>query len=1094
MSKIKAASISKHKTWRIEMSKREDIHKILIIGSGPIIIGQACEFDYSGTQACKALRKLGYKIILVNSNPATIMTDPGTADATYIEPLNVTRLEQIIDKERPDAILPNLGGQSGLNLCSQLEKAGVLKKYNVKVIGVQIDAIERGEDRVEFKKAMDKLGIEMARSEVAYSVEEALQIAEQLGYPVVLRPAYTMGGAGGGLVYNVEELKIVCARGLQASMVGQVLVEESILGWEELEVEVVRDSKNKMISVCFIENIDPLGVHTGDSFCSAPMLTVPKSVQDRLQEQAYKIVESVEVIGGTNVQFAHDPVTDRILVIEINPRTSRSSALASKATGFPIALISAMLAAGLTLDEIPCGKYGTLDKYVPDGDYIVIKFARWAFEKFKGVEDKLGTQMRAVGEVMSIGKTYKEAFQKAIRSLENGRYGLGFAKDFSQQSKEELLKKLHIPTSERQFIMYEALRKGATVEELYELTKIKHYFIEQMKELVEEEEALLSFKGQIPCEEKLTQAKKDGFSDKYLSEILEIPQKDVREARIALGVEEVWETVHVSGTKDNAYYYSTYNGTDQSKINTDREKIIILGGGPNRIGQGIEFDYCSVHASLALRKLGFETIIINCNPETVSTDYDTSDKLYFEPLTLEDVLSIYKKEQPVGVIAQFGGQTPLNLAAQLEKNGVRILGTSPAIIDLAEDRDLFRAMMDKLEIPMPEAGMAVNVEEAVAIAEDIGYPVMVRPSYVLGGRGMEVVHERASLEEYMKAAVGVTPDRPILIDRFLKHALEVEADAVSDGTHAFVPAVMEHIELAGVHSGDSACIIPSLNISEDNLKIIKKYTKKIAEEMHVTGLMNMQYAIENDTVYVLEANPRASRTVPLVSKVCNIEMVPLATDIITSQLTGRPSPIPTLKEKEIPYFGVKEAVFPFNMFPEVDPLLGPEMRSTGEVLGLADTFGEAFYKAQEATQTVLPLEGTALISVNSTDKAEVVEVVKDLVASGFKIMATGNTYQTIVDAGYEARKVNKMFEGRPNVYDVITNKEVQLVINTPVGSESVHDDSYVRKASIKVKVCYITTMAAAKAAAKGIWTVKNQEQVKVHSLQELHKRIKEVQI
>ena len=1071
------------------MPKRTDIHKVLIIGSGPIIIGQACEFDYSGTQACKALRKLGYEIVLVNSNPATIMTDPETADVTYIEPLNVERLEQIIAKERPDALLPNLGGQSGLNLCSELNKAGILEKYNVEVIGVQVDAIERGEDRVEFKKAMDELGIEMARSEVAYSVDEALKIADELGYPVVLRPAYTMGGAGGGLVYNREELKTVCARGLQASLVGQVLVEESILGWEELELEIVRDADNNMITVCFIENIDPLGVHTGDSFCSAPMLTISEECQKRLQEQAYKIVESVQVIGGTNVQFAHDPVTDRIIVIEINPRTSRSSALASKATGFPIALVSALLAAGLTLKDIPCGKYGTLDKYVPDGDYIVIKFARWAFEKFKGVEDKLGTQMRAVGEVMSIGKTYKEAFQKAIRSLETGRYGLGHAGKFNSMTKDELLHILGTPSSERHFVMYEALRKGASIEELHELTKIKPYFIEQMKELVDEENALLASKGTLPSDELLTAAKKDGFSDKYLSQILEIPEEDIRNRRASIGVEEVWEGVHVSGTEDSAYYYSTYNGEDRNPVSEEKPKIMILGGGPNRIGQGIEFDYCCVHASLALKKLGFETIIVNCNPETVSTDYDTSDKLYFEPLTLEDVLSIYRKEKPLGVIAQFGGQTPLNLAAELEKNGVKILGTSPSVIDLAEDRDLFREMMEKLEIPMPESGMATTVEEAIEIASKIGYPVMVRPSYVLGGRGMEIVYDDESMTNYMKAAVGVTPDRPILIDRFLNHAMECEADAISDGTHAFVPAVMEHIELAGVHSGDSACIIPSAHISEENVATIKEYTRRIAEEMHVKGLMNMQYAIENGKVYVLEANPRASRTVPLVSKVCNIRMVPLATDIITSEITGRPSPVAALKEQEIPYFGVKEAVFPFNMFQEVDPILGPEMRSTGEVLGLAPSYGEAFYKAQEATQAKLPLEGTVLISVNRKDKEEVVEVAKIFHEDGFKILATGTTYDLISQAGIPAEKVKKLYEGRPNVLDLITNGKVDLIVNSPIGKDSIHDDSYLRKAAIKAKVPYMTTIAAAKATAKGIRYINKHGAEELKSLQELHSEI-----
>ncbi|MBQ8316346.1 MAG: carbamoyl-phosphate synthase large subunit [Lachnospiraceae bacterium] len=1074
------------------MPKRTDINKVLIIGSGPIIIGQACEFDYSGTQACKALKKLGYEIVLVNSNPATIMTDPETTDVTYIEPLNVERLEQIIAKERPDALLPNLGGQSGLNLCSELANAGILDKYNVQVIGVQVDAIERGEDRIEFKKSMDALGIEMARSEVAYSVDEALEIADKLGYPVVLRPAYTMGGAGGGLVYNKEELKTVCARGLQASLVGQVLVEESILGWEELEVEVVRDADNNMITVCFIENIDPLGVHTGDSFCSAPMLTISKECQARLKEQAFKIVESVEVIGGTNVQFAHDPVSDRIIVIEINPRTSRSSALASKATGFPIALVSAMLAAGLTLKDIPCGKYGTLDKYEPDGDYIVIKFARWAFEKFKGVQDKLGTQMRAVGEVMSIGKTYKEAFQKAIRSLETGRYGLGHAKDFDTKTKEELLQMLITASSERHFIMYEALRKGATVDEIHEITKVKHYFIEQMKELVEEEEALAANKGSLPADDALISAKKNGFSDKYLSQILGVSEDSVRERRIALGVEEAWEGVHVSGTENSAYYYSTYNAEDKNPINTDKKKVMILGGGPNRIGQGIEFDYCCVHAALALKKLGFETIIVNCNPETVSTDYDTSDKLYFEPLTLEDVLSIYKKEQPVGVIAQFGGQTPLNLAADLEKNGVKILGTSPSVIDLAEDRDLFREMMDKLEIPMPESGMATTVEEALEIAHKIGYPAMVRPSYVLGGRGMEVVYDDEAMTSYMNAAVGVTPDRPILIDRFLNHALECEADAISDGTHAFVPAVMEHIELAGVHSGDSACIIPSVHISEENVKTIKEYTKKIAEEMHVKGLMNMQYAIENGKVYVLEANPRASRTVPLVSKVCNIRMVPIATDIITSELTGRPSPVADLKEQDIPYYGVKEAVFPFNMFPEVDPILGPEMRSTGEVLGLAPSYGEAFYKAQEATQSKLPLSGTVLISVNRKDKVDIVEVAQMFSNNGFKILATGNTHKVITEAGIEAELVKKLSEGRPNILDMITNGDIDLIINSPAGKDSVNDDSYLRKAAIKGKIPYMTTAAAARATAKGIQSVRKHGNREIKSLHQLHSEIKDM--
>ncbi len=1065
--------------------------KVLIIGSGPIIIGQACEFDYSGTQACKALRSLGYEIVLVNSNPATIMTDPGIADVTYIEPLNAQRLTDIIEKERPDWLLPNLGGQSGLNLCSELNKLGVLDKYNVKVIGVQVDAIERGEDRIEFKKTMNDLGIDMAASEVAYSVDEALSIADRLGYPVVLRPAYTMGGTGGGIVYDPLELATVCARGLQASLVGQVLVEECVLGWEELELEVVRDKDGNMITVCFIENIDPLGVHTGDSFCSAPMLTIPEDVQKELQRQAYKIVDAIQVIGGTNVQFARNPETGRIIVIEINPRTSRSSALASKATGFPIALFSAMLATGLTLADIPCGKYGTLKNYVPGGDYVVIKFARWAFEKFKKAEDKLGTQMRAVGEVMSIGKTYKEAFQKAIRSLENGRYGLGFAKDFHEKSLEELLKLLEKPTSERQFILYEALRKGASVTQLWELTKIKPYFLEQMKELVDEENALLAHKGALPDRETLLAAKKDGFSDRYLSKLLDLPEDEIRAARKAYGIHAGWEGVHVSGTKDANYYFSSYNIEDASPVSENPKKIMILGSGPNRIGQGIEFDYCCVHAAKALKSLGFETIMINCNPETVSTDYDTSDKLYFEPLTLEDVLAIHEKEKPLGVIAQFGGQTPLNLAAALKKNGVHILGTSPETIDMAEDRDLFRAMMDKLEIPMPESGMAVTADDAVAIANRIGYPVMVRPSYVLGGRGMEVVHDEESLRFYMAQAVGVTPDRPILIDRFLHNATECEADAVSDGENVFVPAVMEHIELAGIHSGDSACILPSKNISPENVEIIRSYTMKIAKEMHVQGLMNMQYAIEDGKVYVLEANPRASRTVPLVSKVCNIQMVPLATEIITAPLTGRPSPVPALRPRHIPYYGVKEAVFPFNMFQEVDPLLGPEMRSTGEVLGLSEDFGEAYFKAQEATQTKIALSGRVFLSVNDRDKPELPEIARGFAECGFKLCATGGTADVIEGLGIPVERVHKLHHGQPHAVDLIARGDIDIVVNTPNDKKGAQDDSIIRKAAIRSRVFYVTTMAAARATIAGIRAVAHEEKRPPRSLQEFHALIRE---
>ncbi|MBQ7594103.1 MAG: carbamoyl-phosphate synthase large subunit [Synergistaceae bacterium] len=1084
--------------------QRKDIHKILIIGSGPIIIGQACEFDYSGTQACKALRSLGYEIVLVNSNPATIMTDPEMADITYIEPLNPERLEAIIARERPDALLPNLGGQSGLNLCAELHKAGILAKYNVQVIGVQADAIERGEDRVEFKKTMQHLGIDMARSQVAYSVEEALNIAEELNYPVVLRPAYTMGGAGGGLVYNRDELRTVCERGLQASIVHQVLVEESVLGWEELELEVVRDKDNNMITVCFIENVDPMGVHTGDSFCVAPMLTISEELQARLQEMAYKIVEHIGVIGGTNVQFAHNPKTGRVIVIEINPRTSRSSALASKATGFPIALVSAKLAAGLSLSDIDCGKYGTLDKYKPDGDYVVVKFARWAFEKFKGVQDKLGTQMRAVGEVMSIGKNFKEAIQKAVRSLEKDRYGLGFVKNFNSLTKAELLKMLEYPTSERYFVIYEALRKGATIDEIHALTHVKNYFLEQFKELVDEEEKILTFKASAPSAEKhdgekgtfknerlpdeiLIQAKHDGFADKYLALLLGISEQSIRERREALGLIETWEGVHVSGTQNGAYYYSSYNNPGAKNHVSLRKKVMILGGGPNRIGQGIEFDYCCVHAAQSLKKLGFETIIVNCNPETVSTDYDTSDKLYFEPLTLEDVLSIYREEKPVGVIAQFGGQTPLNLASELEKNGVKILGTSPEIIDLAEDRGRFKAVMDSLDIPMPESGMAATLEEAHAVANKIGYPVMVRPSYVLGGRGMEIVYDEASLENYVRAAVGVTPDRPILIDRFLNHALECEADAICDGKHAYVPAVMEHIELAGIHSGDSACILPSRHISDEALATIKDYTRKIAEEMNVVGLMNIQYAIENGKVFVLEANPRASRTVPLVSKVCGIRMVPLAVEAITQELTGKNSPLETLNERVIPYYGVKEAVFPFNMFQEVDPVLGPEMRSTGEVLGLAVEAGEAFFKAEEAANAKLPLSGTVLMAVSDSDKSVIALVAEKYINAGFKILATEGTYEALRNGGIECEKVGSK---RPDVLDHVINGQVQLIVNTPREKAFTQTGSALRRGAVKAGIPYITTLAGALAAVEGIMTVKEQNNSQsLKSIKEWHNLI-----
>jgi len=874
--------------------------------------------------------------------------------------------------------------------------------------------------------------------------------------------------------------------------VGQVLVEESVLGWEELELEIVRDADGRLITVCFIENVDPMGTHTGDSFCTAPMLTIAPDVQARLQKHAYDIVEEIEVVGGTNVQFAHDPETGRIVVIEINPRTSRSSALASKATGFPIAYVSANLAAGLSLAEFPYWRGGTLDSYEPSGEYVVVKFARWAFEKFPGAIDKLGTQMRAVGEAMSIGKHYKEAFQKAVRSLEIGRYGLGFARDFAERPLADLMGLLAEPSSERQFIMYEAIRQGASVDELYARTQIKRWFIEQMAELVALEEEVLSYAsaggvrgeggraGEELPGDLLARAKRDGFADAYLARLLGTPEAEIRRRRIGLGVVHGYEPVPVSGVAEAAYYYSTYNAPDTVPV-SGRRKMMVLGGGPNRIGQGIEFDYCCVHAAYALREAGFETIMVNCNPETVSTDFDTSDKLYFEPLTVEDVLAIYEKERPEGVIVQFGGQTPLNIARELEAAGVPIVGTSPETIDLAEDRDRFSEIMERLGIPMPASGMASTFEDAREVARQIGYPVMVRPSYVLGGRGMEIVHDEEMLARYMAAAAMLAPERPVLIDSFLENALECEADAICDGTDAFVPAVMQHIEYAGVHSGDSACVIPPVSIAEEHLATIEEHTRRIAIELGVVGLMNVQFAISEDTVYVLEANPRASRTVPLVSKVCDVQMAGLATRVVLGEPLGSLG----LVKREVPHFGVKESVFPFNMFPEVDPVLGPEMRSTGEVLGLASSFGLAFHKAQEAAGQHLPDTGTVLITVAERDRELVLPAAREFSALGFSIRATGGTAAFLGEHGIFAEPILKVHEGRPNIEDAIKNGDIQLVVNTPAGKSSEFDDSYIRKAAIRHRVPYITTTAAALAAATGIAAYRESRDG-VRSLQAYH--------
>ncbi len=1073
------------------MPKREDIKKVMIIGSGPIVIGQACEFDYSGTQACKALKELGYEVVLVNSNPATIMTDPDTADITYIEPLNVERLEEIIAKERPDSLLPSLGGQTGLNLTIELSKAGVLEKYGVEVIGINLDAIEKGEDRIIFKETMEKIGVEMPKSIPAYSVEEAEKIASDLGYPVVVRPAYTLGGTGGGLVYNSTELRKIASNGIAASMIHQVLIEESVAGWEELELEIVRDCKGRIITVCFIENIDPMGVHTGDSFCSAPMLTISEDVQKRLQKHAWDIANSVGVTGGTNVQFAHDPVSDRIVIIEINPRTSRSSALASKATGFPIAYISAKLAVGVTLDELPHYKFGTLDKYVPNGDYVVIKFARWAFEKFPQEKDVLGTQMKAVGEVMSIGSTYKEAFLKAIRSLENGRFGLGRVAKYEAMTKDELLALLWQPSGERQWIMYEALKKGASADELHELTKIKKYFIEQMKELAELEEKINSFTLQTLPDEVLLKAKKDGFSDKYIADILNTKEKRIRDRRRLIGLHPSFLPIGVSGVEKDEktggssafYYYSTYNRRDGAgREETGRKKVMVLGSGPNRIGQGIEFDYCSVHAAMAMRSAGYETIIVNCNPETVSTDYDTSDRLYFEPLTVEDVTEIYEHEKPEGIIVQFGGQTPLNIARKLEEAGVNMLGTKPSVIASVEDREIFAGLMEKLRIRMPEAGTASRLEDVEAIVEKIGYPVILRPSFVLGGRGMAVIRDSEELRDYISGSVEISKDRPLLIDRFLDDALECEADALCDGKTAFVPVIMEHIELAGVHSGDSACVIPPVRLTEKQREEIETYMRKIALELGVVGLINVQFAVEKDTVYILEANPRASRTVPIVSKVCGIPMAKIATML----MEGASLESFGLKKPEFDFYAVKQAIMPFNKFTDTDPVLGPEMKSTGEVMATADSFGYAFYKAEEASGQPLPKEGSVLMSF-AKKTGEVLEIARTLSRLGFNLIATEGTHKFLEENGIRSEFVYKESQGRPNITDLIINNRLNMIMDTPGSKSSQTDGALIRKQAVKFGIPYVTTVAGAAAAANGIKAAVS-EKTRTRSLQEIQRR------
>ena len=1105
------------------MPKRKDLKKILIIGSGPIIIGQACEFDYSGTQACKALRQEGYEVVLVNSNPATIMTDPDTAERTYIEPITPEVVEQVIELERPQALLPTLGGQTGLNVAVALSKNGVLEKFDVELIGAKLEAIEKAEDRIRFGAAMKKIGLSMPKSQPAYSVDEAVQIAREIGYPIVVRPAYTLAGTGGGIAYNIEELRKISAGGIDASLIGQVLIEESVIGWKEYELEVMRDLKDNVVIICSIENFDPMGIHTGDSITVAPAQTLSDKEYQTMRDASIAVIREIGVeTGGSNIQFAINPKDGRMTVIEMNPRVSRSSALASKATGFPIAKIAAKLAVGFTLDEIPNDiTRETPASFEPTIDYVVVKFPRWTFEKFPQASRVLTTRMKSVGEGMAIGRTFKEALQKAIRSMEIGRFGLAGAKDNPPTSGENFFREaLTIPDSERIFSIYEALQAGISLDKIQQWTQIDPWFLFQLKQIHDLETELSDYTAASVPADLLRKAKETGFSDPGLAQIFSTNEKTVRDRRKRENILPTFKMVDTCAAEFEAvtpYYYSTYESEDEVK-SSNKKKVMILGSGPNRIGQGIEFDYACVHAAFALREEGFETIMVNSNPETVSTDYDTSDRLYFEPLTVEDVLNIYEKEKPVGLIVQFGGQTPLNLARELEKNGVNILGTSPESIDVAEDRERFKAILEKHSIPQPESGIARSFEDALSVAEKIGYPLMVRPSYVLGGRAMEVVYDEESLRSYVQNAVDVSPQHPILIDRFLERAIEIEVDAICDGEAVFIGGIMEHIEEAGVHSGDSACVLPPHSLSQEAIATIRTYTHALAKALDVIGLINIQYALLDEIVYVLEVNPRASRTAPFVSKATGIPLAKVATKVIVGQKLrdlDLPTEPPTAtrhpdgekggegeREKEdgqseirnpqstiAPgHVSVKEAVFPFSKFPEADPVLGPEMRATGEVMGIADTFGLAFYKAQEAANAHLPTEGCVLITVADKDHPAVLEAAKKFMELGFELVATGGTHDFLSEHGIRSQRILKLNEGRPNIVDAIKNGKIHLVINTPLGKSGAQDDAYIRQTAIRYGVPYITTTAAATAAATGIAAAKGKTSP-VRAIQDYHARI-----
>jgi carbamoyl-phosphate synthase large subunit len=1064
------------------MPKRTDIRKILIIGSGPIVIGQACEFDYSGTQAVKALKQEGFEVVLVNSNPATIMTDPELADRTYVEPLTAETVAAIIERERPDALLPTVGGQTALNLTVKLAESGVLEKYGVELIGAKLNAIKIAEDRLLFKQAMDEIGLQMPKARFCHTQADAIEAAEEIDFPIIIRPSFTLGGTGGGIAYNYEEFEEIIERGLAASPISEILVEESIIGWKEFELEVMRDLADNVVIICSIENFDAMGVHTGDSITVAPAQTLTDREYQAMRDAAIKIIRKVGVeTGGSNIQFAVNPRNGELRVIEMNPRVSRSSALASKATGFPIAKIAAKLAVGYTLDEIPNDiTKKTPASFEPTIDYVVVKIPKWAFEKFPGVEDLLGTQMKSVGEVMAIGRTFKEAFLKGVRSLERrGSPYVGYAND------ELLRRKLIIPNAERIHYLHAAFERGWTIDEIYELTSIDRWFLSQLRQIVDMQEELKQEDLNSLSIAQLRAAKRMGFSDARIAELIKCDENEVFARRKATGILPVYKRVDTCGAEFESYtpyLYSTYESECEAEP-SDRKKIMILGSGPNRIGQGIEFDYCCCHASFALKEDGYETIMVNCNPETVSTDYDTSDRLYFEPLTFEDVMSIVELEKPAGVIVQFGGQTPLNLAMRLHKAGVPIIGTSPESIDLAEDRKRFGKLLADLNIPQPVNGTAVTIEEAKLVAASIGYPVLVRPSYVLGGRAMTIVYDEQSLEGYMKSAVEASPEKPVLIDRFLEDAFEVDVDALADGARCVIAGIQEHIEEAGIHSGDSSCVLPPYMVKPDHLETMRRYTRLLAKALDVRGLMNIQFAIKDDIVYVLEVNPRASRTVPFVSKATGEPLAKIAALVMTGR-TLEEFNLPD--ELEVSNFFIKEPVFPFVKFPGIDPVLGPEMRSTGEVMGMASTFGLAFAKAQMGANASLPLEGTAFISVNDNDKKNAVRVARRLYELGFRIVATRGTAGYLNESGVPAERVFKVNEGRPNVVDLIKSDEIDMVVNTPLGRASFYDERAIRRAAMQYNVVTFTTLTGANAAASAIAAMKQEGKLDVTSLQEHH--------